>query len=292
MTVSIAGGVGLRLWARSKQRRRSGSRAVLPGFRPTITFTLVYLAVLVLIPLSMLFLKAGALSFDRFVSVAFNPRAIAAYRLSLGTAGIAAVINGVFGVATAWALVRYRFRGRDLADALIDVPFALPTAVSGIALTTLLSQNGLYGQLLAHAGIQGAFSPFGITAALTFVGFPFVVRIVQPVLQDLDPGLEEAAATMGATRWFTFRTVLFPELRRAILAGVVLAFARALGEYGSIVFIAGNMPFKTEIAPLLIMTRLEEYDYPGAAAIAVVLLTTSLGLLIMIGRLQRRWEAP
>jgi sulfate/thiosulfate transport system permease protein len=205
--------------------------------------------------------------------------------------GVAALINGVFGVATAWALVRYRFSGREVVDALIDVPFALPTAVSGIALTTLLSQNGLYGQFLSQFGIQGAFSAFGITSALTFVGFPFVVRVVQPVLQDLDPGLEEAAATMGAGKWFTLRTVLIPELRRAILTGVILAFARAVGEYGSIVFIAGNMPFKTEIAPLLIMARLEEYDYAGAAAIAVVLLITSLLLLIAIGRLQRRWEA-
>jgi sulfate transport system permease protein len=218
--------------------------------------------------------------------VVASRRALASYRLSFGASLLAAALNVVFGVLVAWVLARYRFPGRALIDALVDLPFALPTAVSGIALTAVYARNGWIGRWLAPAGINAAFSPIGVTIALTFIGLPFVVRAVQPVLEDLDPEIEEAAAVLGADRWQTFRRVLLPTLLPAAVTGFALAFARALGEYGSVVFISGNMPLKTEITPLLIMTRLEQYDYAGAAALACVLLVASFVLLFAINRFQ------
>ena len=262
----------------------------LPGFGLTLGYTLLYLAVLVLLPLSALVLKATGLGPAEFWRVATEPRALAAYRLSFGTALLAAATNAAFGVLVAWVLVRYRFVGRRLADALVDLPFALPTAVAGIALTAVYSRTGWIGAPLAELGIRVAFTPLGIFLALTFVGIPFVVRTVQPVLEDLNPAVEEAAAVLGATRWQTFRRVILPELVPAAMTGFALAFARGVGEYGSVVFISGNMPFRTEIAPLLIVTKLEQYDYAGATAIATVMLLASFATLLGINLLQRRSE--
>jgi sulfate transport system permease protein len=246
----------------------------------------LYLCVVVLVPLSTLALRASALSWADALRIVASPRALASYRLSLGASLLAAAANVVFGVLVAWVLARYRFPGRSLVDALVDLPFALPTAVSGIALTAVYARNGWIGRWLAPLGIDAAFTPLGVTIALTFIGLPFVIRTVQPVLEDLDAELEEAAAVLGAGRWQTFRHVLLPILLPAALTGFALAFARALGEYGSVVFISGNMPLRTEIAPLLIMTRLEQYDYAGAAAIAVVLLGASFLVLLSVNRLQ------
>jgi sulfate transport system permease protein len=265
---------------------RVARRSVLPGFGPALGFTLTYLGLIVLIPLASLFFRSAGLGWHGFRETVTAPRVLASYRLSFGASFVGAVINSIFGVLAAWVLTRYRFPGRRIMDALVDLPFALPTAVAGIALTTLYAPNGWIGSRLAPLGIQVAYAPLGVVLALTFIGLPFVVRTVQPVLQDLEVELEEAAASLGASRWQTFRRVLFPALAPAILTGFALSFARAIGEYGSVVFISGNMPLRTEIAPLLIMTKLEQFDYAGATAIAVVMLAVSFALLLSINLLQ------
>jgi sulfate/thiosulfate transport system permease protein len=261
-------------------------RSVIPGFGLTLGFTLFYLTLLVLIPLSALVFKSSSLSWATFWSTVSSPRVLAAYRLSFGTAFAAALVNAIFGLLLAWVLVRYTFIGRRIIDALVDLPFALPTAVAGITLTALFAPNGWVGKPLKALGIDVAYTPLGITIALVFIGLPFVVRTVQPVLEDLETDCEEAAAMLGASRWQTLRGVVLPELTPALLTGFALAFARATGEYGSIVFISGNMPMKTEIAPLLIVSKLEQYDYAGATAIAVVMLAISFTLLLVINLLQ------
>jgi sulfate transport system permease protein len=260
--------------------------SVLPGFGLTLGLTVLYLSLIVLIPLSGLFLKTATISWHRFWETVSDPRAIASYKLTFGAAFAGALVNAVFGFVVAWTLVRYRFRGRRLLDAVVDLPFALPTAVSGIALTALYSQNGWIGRLLAPYGIKAAFSPLGVAIALTFIGLPFVVRTLQPAIEELDGGMEEAAMTLGAGRFQTFRQVIFPFLLPAALTGFAMAFARALGEYGSVVFISGNMPMHTEISSLLIIAKLEQYDYAGATSIAVVMLVASFVLLLAINLLQ------
>ena len=260
--------------------------SVLPGFGLALGYTLLYLSLIVLIPLSATFLKTATLGWAAFWDAVTTPRVLAALRLSFGTSLIAAIINAVFGLLVAWVLVRYEFFGKKLIDAFVDLPFALPTAVAGIALTALYAGNGLIGSLLEPQGIKVAFTPIGITLALTFIGLPFVVRTVQPVLEDLEAELEEAAACLGADRIQTFLRVVLPAIGPALLTGFALAFARAVGEYGSVVFIAGNMPMVSEIAPLLIITKLEQYDYAGATAIAVVMLVISFVLLFAINALQ------
>ncbi len=268
--------------------------SVLPGFGITLGFTLLYLSLIVLIPLSAIFLKTAAFNWEQFWSAVAAPRVVASYRLSFGMSLFAALINAFFGLLIAWVLVRYTFPGRRLVDALVDLPFALPTAVAGIALTTIYAGNGWVGRLLQPLGIKVAFTPLGVLVALTFIGLPFVVRTVQPVLEDLEAELEEAAASLGASRRQIFLRVIFPTLLPALLTGFALAFARALGEYGSVIFIAGNVPMVSEITPLLIITKLEQYDYAGATAIAVVMLTFSFLLLLIINLLQwwsRRQEA-
>ncbi len=272
--------------ARRRKRMRGGS--VLPGFGLSLGFTLLYLALLILIPLSTVFLKTATLTWAAFWETVTGPRALAAYRLSLGAAFIAASINAVFGLLVAWVLERYSFPGKRLIDAIVDLPFALPTAVAGIALATLYAKNGWIGRWLEPLGIEVAYTPLGVVVALTFIGLPFVVRTVQPVLADFDPEVEEAAASLGASRLQTFRRVMFPELLPALMTGFVLAFARALGEYGSVIFIAGNMPMKSEITPLLIMIKLEQFDYAGATAIALVFLIFSFSLLLLINFLTWR----
>jgi sulfate transport system permease protein len=261
--------------------------SVLPGFGLTLGFTIFYLSVIVLIPLAALIMRPMELGWPGFWAAITAPRVLAALRLSFGAALIGAIINGVFGLITAWVLVRYRFPARPLVDALIDLPFALPTAVAGIALTTLYAPNGWIGSLLAPLGIKVAFTPLGVALALTFIGLPFVVRTVQPVLQDLEREIEEAAASLGAGRLTIFRHVILPTISPALLTGFALAFARAVGEYGSVIFIAGNMPMKSEIAPLLIVIKLEQYDYAGASAIAVVMLAFSFVMLLALNLLQR-----
>lgn len=263
------------------------TKSVIPGFGLTMGFTLVYLSLIVLIPLAALVFKASGLTWQAFTEAVASPRVAASYRLTFGASLAAAAINGVFGFLVAWVLVRYKFPGKGLVDMLVDLPFALPTAVAGIALTTIYSPNGMLGKPLEALGVKAAFTPIGITIALIFIGLPFVVRTVQPVLQALDPDVEEAAVCLGATRWQTFTKVILPALFPALLTGVTSAFARAVGEYGSVVFIAGNMPMKTEITPLLIITKLEQYDYAGAAAVAVMMLVVSFTLLFMISLLQR-----
>jgi sulfate/thiosulfate transport system permease protein len=260
--------------------------SVLPGFVPTLGFTLFYLGLLVLIPLGGVVIKTSTLTWSQFWVTVASPRALASYQLTLGASAAAALINAVFGLVVAWVLVRYTFPARRLVDAMVDLPFAMPTAVAGIALTAVYSQNGWIGQYLEAAGVQVAFTPLGVVMALTFIGLPFVVRTVQPVLQDLEPELEEVAASLGASRWQTFRRVLLPAILPALLTGFTLAFARALGEYGSVIFISGNLPFRTEITTLLIMTRLEQYDYAGATAIATMMLVASFVLLLGINGLQ------
>lgn len=267
--------------APARKRRR-----VLPGFGPTMGFTLFYISLLILIPLSAVFLKSASTGFDAFWAAATSPRVLASYRLSFGAALLAAGINVVFGFILAWSLVRYDFFGKKIVDALIDLPFALPTAVAGIALTALYAPNGWLGSHLEPLGIKVAFTPLGVLVALIFIGLPFVVRTVQPVLEDLDTELEEAAASLGAHRWQSFRLVVLPMLTPALLTGFALAFARAVGEYGSVIFIAGNMPMVSEITPLMIITKLEQYDYVGATAIAVVMLIFSFVLLLAINGLQ------
>ncbi len=256
--------------------------SVLPGFGLTLGLTVFYLSTIVLIPLSALFLKTSGLSWEELWSTVSDPRVVASYKLTFGASFIAAAINAIFGLIVAWTLVRYRFLGRRIIDALVDLPFALPTAVSGIALTAIYARNGWIGQWLEPLGIQAAFSPLGVTIALTFIGLPFVVRTLQPALEELEPEMEEAAATLGASRLNAFRRVIFPTVFPALLTGFGLAFARAIGEYGSVVFISGNMPMRTEITPLLILTKLEQYDYVGATAIAGVMLVASFLLLLAI----------
>jgi sulfate transport system permease protein len=262
-------------------------RSVLPGFRLALGFTLLYLCLIVLIPLGGLALKATHMSASQFWTAVSSPRALASYKLSFGAAFVAAAINALFGALVAWVLVRYRFPMRKLIDALVDLPFALPTAVAGLALTSIYVSNGWIGRFLAPLGLKVAFAPLGIIVALTFIGLPFVVRTLQPVLQDLDREVEEAAASLGARRWHTIAKLILPEIWPALLTGFALAFARAIGEYGSVVFIAGNMPMKTEITPLLIVIKLEQYDYAGATALAVVMLGASFLLLLSINLLQR-----
>ena len=262
--------------------------SIIPGFGLTMGFTLIYLSMVVLIPISLLFFKATALGWEHFWHAITAPRVVASLRLSFGTALVSAVFNAFFGLLVAWVLVRYDFPGKKIVDALVDLPFALPTAVAGIALTTLYAPHGWIGKILGAWGIKAAFTPLGIMIALIFIGFPFVVRTVEPILQDFEKEIEEAAFSLGANRWQTFLQVVFPSLFPALLAGSAMAFSRAVGEYGSVVFIAGNMPMKTEIAPLLIMTKLEQYDYAGATAIAVVMLVISFMLLFATNILQAR----
>ncbi len=262
------------------------TRNTLPGFSLSLGYTVFYLSLIVLIPLSMLFSKTSTMGWSAFWDVILSPRTLAAYRLSFGAAFVASCINVVFGFLIAWVLARYQFPGKRIVDALVDFPFALPTAVAGISLAALYSSNGWVGQYLYKMGIQSAYSTLGITLALIFIGLPFIVRTVEPILEDLDPELEEAAASLGAGRWQTFVKVIFPVLLPSILTGFSLSFARAIGEYGSVIFIAGNMPGKTEIAPLLIITKLEQYDYQGATAIAVVMLLVSFVLLAFTNFLQ------
>ena len=262
------------------------SRRILPGFGLTLGFTVFYLGLIVLLPLSATFWKASSLGFAEFWEVATSPRALASYRVTFGLSLLAALVNGVFGVIVAWMLVRYEFPGKKIVDAMVDLPFALPTAVAGIALATLYAPNGWIGQWFNEFGIRVAFTPAGIFIALTFIGLPFVVRTVQPVLEQAEKELEEAAASLGATWWQTVRKVVLPVLYPSILTGVAMAFARAIGEYGSVIFIAGNMPMISEITPLLIVIKLEQYDYPGATALAVVMLVVSFALLLLINSLQ------
>jgi sulfate transport system permease protein len=260
--------------------------SVLPGFKLTLGYTVLYLGLIVLIPLACTFWKASALTWDQFWHIVTAPRVRASYRLSFGASFLAALINLVFGLLVAWVLVRYQFWGKRFVDALVDLPFALPTAVAGIALTAIYAPNGWIGHWLAPLGIKVAYTWLGVLVALTFIGLPFIVRTVQPVLEDFDREIEESAASLGANRWQTFWRVTLPMLRPALLTGFTLAFARALGEYGSVIFIAGNYPMRTEITPLLIVTKLEEFDYPGATAIAVVMLVASFVLLLAINFLQ------
>jgi sulfate transport system permease protein len=260
--------------------------SVLPGFGLTLGYSLLYLCLIVLIPLSALVVRSSTMGFGRFWETVTNERVLASYRLTFGTSLVGALVNLFFGFIVAWVLVRYRFPGRKLIDALVDLPFALPTAVSGIALTAIYAKNGWIGQFLEPLGIKTAFSPLGITIALTFIGLPFVVRTLQPALEELDGESEEAAASLGANRWQTFWRVILPTVLPALLTGFALSFARALGEYGSVVFISGNMPMKTEITSLLIITKLEQYDYAGATAIAVVMLGASFVILLAINVLQ------
>jgi len=271
--------------------RRAG---VLPGFRLTLGFTLLYLALVVIVPLATLFTGTASFSFESLRAALIAPRVLAAFRLSIGASLAAAALTAVFGFLLAWVLVRYRFPGRQVVDALVDLPFALPTAVGGIALTALWSETGWLGSRAAAVGIKVAFTPLGVVVALVFISFPFVVRMVQPVLQDLDPAVEEAAASLGAGRLQTFLRVILPQAVPAIVSGAALAFARALGEYGTVVFISGNLPLPTETIPFLILARLEQYDYAGATAVAVLMLLFSAGLLLAVNALQRgrRGTAP
>jgi sulfate transport system permease protein len=261
-------------------------RSVLPGFGLTLGFTLVYLSLIVLIPLAGLFLKSATLTWDQFWMKVTAPRVMASYKLTFGASFIAAIINAVFGFIVAWTLVRYRFPGKKILDAMVDLPFALPTAVSGIALTAIWAGNGWLGQWMEPMGVKVAFTPLGVVVALTFIGLPFVVRTLQPALEDLEVELEEAATSLGASRFQTFRRVILPIILPPLLTGFALAFARAVGEYGSVVFIAGNMPMKTEIVPLLNLVKLEQYDYTGATAIASLMLAISFLLLLSINVLQ------
>ncbi len=267
----------------------SGARKVLPGFNLTLGYTLVYLSLIVLIPLSALVLKSLTLTWEQFYAAISSPRVLASYRLTFGASLIAALVSVFAGLLVAWVLVRYRFPGKRVVDALVDLPFALPTAVAGISLTALLAGNGWIGQYLEPLGIPLAFNPNGIVIALIFIGLPFVVRTVQPVLEDTERELEEAAMSLGATRWQTFRHVIFPAIAPALLTGFAMAFARAIGEYGSVIFIAGNMPMVSEITPLIIIGKLEQYDVAGATAVAVVMLVASFFMLLVINSLQS-WQ--
>ena len=264
-------------------------KRVLPGFRLTLGYTLFYLALIVLLPLSALIFKTFTLTLDQFWAAVASPRVVASYQLTFGASFIAALVNAVFGLLIAWVLVRYQFPGKKIIDALVDLPFALPTAVAGISLTALLAGNGWIGSLLEPHGIQLAFNRNGVVIALIFIGLPFVVRTVQPVLEDAEKELEEAATCLGATRWQTFRHVIFPTIAPALLTGFAMAFARGVGEYGSVIFIAGNMPMISEITPLIIISKLEQYDYAGATAVATVMLLASFVMLMVINSLQA-WQ--
>ena len=266
--------------------KKSTQRNILPGFNLSLGFTIFYLSLIVLIPLSAAFIKTTELSLSEFWHVVTAPRVMASYQLTFGASLIGALINAVFGLLTAWVLVRYNFSGKKIIDALVDLPFALPTAVAGIGLTAVYAGNGWIGQWLEPHGIKVAFTPIGVIVALTFIGLPFVVRTVQPVLEDLEAETEEAAASLGANRWQTFSKIIFPAIWPALLTGFALAFARAIGEYGSVIFIAGNVPFVSEITPLIIITKLEQYEYSSATAIAVVMLVISFLLLFAINGLQ------
>jgi sulfate transport system permease protein len=268
---------------------RGGSKRVLPGFHLTLGYTLLYLGLIVLIPLAALVFKTFTLSWDQFVAAVSSPRVMASYRLTFGASFFAALVNVFFGLLVAWVLVRYTFPGKKIVDALVDLPFALPTAVAGISLTALLAGNGWIGQYLEPLGIKLAFNPNGVVIALIFIGLPFVVRTVQPVLEDTERELEEAAMCLGATRWQTFSRVILPAILPALLTGFAMAFARAVGEYGSVIFIAGNMPMVSEITPLVIIGKLEQYDYAGATAVATVMLVLSFVLLLVINALQA-WQ--
>jgi sulfate/thiosulfate transport system permease protein len=268
---------------------RNKAASVLPGFGLSLGITCTYLSLMVLLPLATVFARTAELSGDQFWSTVTDPRVVASYRVTLSASFVAAALNTVFGLLVAWVLVRYRFPGRRLVDAMVDLPFALPTAVAGIALTTLYTPSGWIGGYLEPFGIKVSYTWLGITVALIFIGLPFVVRTVQPVLDDLEVEVEEAAASLGARRWQTFSRVILPSVGPALLTGFALAFARAIGEYGSVVFISGNMPMKTEIVPLLIITKLEQYDYAGATAVALVMLLLSFTLLLAINLLQ--WAA-
>jgi sulfate/thiosulfate transport system permease protein len=265
---------------------RGRNRRVLPGFHLSLGYALLYLCLIVLIPLAALVLKSFSLSWDQFWAAVSSPRVVASYRLTFGASFIAAVVNVVFGLLVAWVLVRYSFPGKRIVDALVDLPFALPTAVAGISLTALLAGNGWIGQYLEPLGIKLAFQPQGVVIALIFIGLPFVVRTVQPVLEESEKELEEAAMCLGATRWQTFAKVIFPSIAPALLTGFAMAFARAIGEYGSVIFIAGNVPMVSEITPLVIIGKLEQYDYAGATAVATVMLLFSFVLLLVINGLQ------
>ena len=269
--------------------RSGGTRRVLPGFNLTLGYTLFYLCLIVLIPLSALVFKTFTLTWDQFWVAVTAPRVMASYRLTFGASFLAAIVNVFFGLLVAWVLVRYSFPGKKIVDALVDLPFALPTAVAGISLTALLAGNGWIGQYLEPLGIQLAFNPNGVVIALIFIGLPFVVRTVQPVLEDTERELEEAAMCLGATRWQTFSRVILPAILPALLTGFAMAFARAVGEYGSVIFIAGNMPMVSEITPLIIIGKLEQYDYAGATAVATVMLVLSFVLLLVINALQA-WQ--
>jgi len=268
----------------------SVNKRVLPGFGLSLGFTLVYLSLIVLLPLSAVFLKSSTMTWDEFWNAVTAPRVVASYQLTFGASLLAACINAVFGLLLAWSITRYTFPGRKLIDALIDLPFALPTAVAGIALTAIYAKNGWIGSLLDPLGIKIAFGPAGVLVALIFIGLPFVVRTVQPVLEDLEAEFEEAAASLGANRWTAFKRVVFPTLLPALMTGFALAFARAVGEYGSVIFIAGNIPMVSEITPLIIITKLEQFDYRGATAIAAVMLIISFIMLLIVNALQA-WNA-
>jgi sulfate transport system permease protein len=272
-----------------RQRGRPSfvARSVIPGFGLTFWFTLAWLSLIVLLPLSALFLRTAGMTWHDFVTVGLSTRALKAYQLSFGASLVAGAVNTVFGLIIAWVLVRYRFPGQRLIGALVDLPFALPTAVAGIALATLYAENGWIGSLLAPMGIKIAFTRLGVVVALIFIGLPFVVRSVEPVLADLGADVEEAAATLGATPFQTFRRVILPAIAPALVTGFALAFARGVGEYGSVIFIAGNMPYRSEIAPLLIVTQLEQFDYAAATAIASIMLAAAFLLLLLINLLQR-----
>ena len=270
-------------------RSPGANRKVLPGFNLTLGYTLLYLSLIVLIPLSALVFKTFTLSWEQFWNAVSSPRVLASYRLTFGASLIAALVNVVFGLLVAWVLVRYKFPGKKIVDALVDLPFALPTAVAGISLTALLAGNGWIGQYLEPLGIQLAFNPNGVVIALIFIGLPFVVRTVQPVLEDTEKELEEAAMCLGASRLQTFTRVIFPAIAPALLTGFAMAFARAIGEYGSVIFIAGNVPMVSEITPLVIIGKLEQYDYAGATAVATVMLLMSFVLLLVINALQA-WQ--
>ncbi len=265
---------------------RLKQHSVIPGFGITMGFSLLYIALLVLIPVSMVFLNSGGIGLEEFWKIASSQRVLASLKVSFGTSFFAAAVNAVFGLLIAWVLERYTFPGKKIIDGLIDLPFALPTAVAGISLTTLYAPNGWIGGLLDPLGIKISYTPLGITVALIFISFPFVVRTVQPILQGMDSEVEEAAACLGATRFQTFYKIIIPELLPAIITGFALAFARALGEYGSVVFISGNMPLKTEIIPLLIRTKLEQYDYAGGTAVAAIMLVMSFIMLLIINLFQ------
>ena len=265
-------------------------KSILPGFGISLGYTIFYLSIIVLIPIAGLFVKSSALSFQEFWDIITEPRVIASYKLSFGTSFLAALVNSIFGLLIAWVLVRYDFFGKKIIDALVDLPFALPTAVAGITLATIYSKNGWFGRFLEPAGIFVAYKPAGIFVALVFIGLPFIVRSVQPVIEELDREVEEAAASLGANRLQTFLKIIFPSILPSLISGFILAFARGLGEYGSVVFISGNMPMISEITPLLILTKLEQYDYPGATALAVSLLLISFALFFSINLLQW-WSA-